>query len=182
MGLGIHPFEKKYLAQFENKVDENGNVSLEPGFILSYQWFTSETKTGFVLSQSLFTDPAGLGSGYTGLSFQKKFYHRWKNSWYISVGPVVKYRESWEDRLNIVESGWYKDGSWEFKIGLLAKVEYNFFFGKRSDLVVSFMYGHQRETFTFALGYKLWLSTKIKHPKDCDCGNKYQKKFKDWFR
>jgi len=187
MTFGVHPFEKPNLKLYENAIDANGNVCTEPGLNLSYEFFVSENRVSFQFTQSIFADAAGQMAGITEFSFRRLFFHKWRSSMYLEIGAALTYRNSWSklSHGNIVyipETKYYKNGNWEVLPSVIGKYEYDFYIGNKSDIIFGILYGHSYKTFTATLGYRYWLSTKVKHSKGCDCKNKYKKKFKDLFK
>ncbi|NCO56213.1 MAG: hypothetical protein GW876_12545 [Bacteroidetes bacterium] len=183
MAIGLHPFAKPNLQVYENALDIDGLFCVEPGLILSYEAFVWENTVSFQFSQSIYADAAGQMAGFTEISFRRLFFHKWRSSLYIAIGPTMTYRKSWVFLDGYVEEGGYtKYGTWQVKPWFIGKLEYDFYVGNHSDIQLGFIYGHKYNTFTASLGYRYWISSKVKHSKGCNCHNKYKKKFKDWFR
>jgi hypothetical protein len=186
MTVGVHAFEKPNFQLYENPIDAEGNVCTEPGLSLSYESFVSENRASFQLTQAIFADAAGQMAGFTEVSFRRLIFHKWRSNIYLGVGPALTYRNTWANLSygSIVyepEGNYYKDGNWEIMPYVIGKLEYDVFIGNKSDLMLGVIYGHSYKTFTATLGYRYWISTKVKHSKGCDCKNKYRKKFKDYF-
>lgn len=186
MTLGVHAFEKPNLKLFENALDAEGNVCAEPGLSLSYESFVSENRASFQITQAIFADAAGQMAGFTEVSFRRLIFHKWRSNIYLGVGPALTYRNTWANLSygSITyepETKYYKDGNWEIMPYVIGKLEYDLFIGNKSDIMLGIFYGHSYKTFTATLGYRYWISTKVKHSKGCDCKNKYKKKFWDWF-
>jgi hypothetical protein len=184
--VGVHAFDKPNFKLFENALDEQGNVCAEPGLSLSYESFVSENRASFQLTQAIFADAAGQLAGYTEISFRRLIFHKWRSNIYLGVGPALTYRNSWAKLSygSIIyepETNYYHDGNWEIKPYVIGKLEYDVFIGNNSDLLLGIIYGHSYNSFTATLGYRYWISTKVRHSKGCDCKNKYRKKFKDYF-
>ncbi len=183
MTIGFHSFEKPNLLIYENALGKKGLFCVEPGLILSYETFIWENSMSFQFSQSIYADAAGQMAGFTEISFRKLFFHKWRSSLYLAVGPTMTYRKSWERLEHYVPEGDYTNyGSWQVKPWFIGKLEYDFYIGNHSDIQLGFIYGHEYNTFTASLGYRYWISSKVKHSKGCNCHDKYKKKFKDWFR
>jgi hypothetical protein len=119
--------------------------------------------------------------------FRRLIYHKWRSSFYLGVAPALIYRNSWK----ILESSKIKyhpeakyttDGIWEVLPFVIGKFEYDIFVGRNSDLNFGLMYGASYNTFAISLGYRYWISTKVRFPKKCNCGEqRFKKRFKDWF-
>lgn len=183
MTIGVHPYAKPNLLVYENALDKDGLFCAEPGLILSYETFVWQNTTSFQFSQSIYADAAGQMAGFTEIAFKKLFFHKWRSSFYLAVGPSMTYRKSWERLDYYVSEGDYVNyGTWQVKPWVIAKLEYDLFIGNHSDISFGFIYGHEYNTFTASLGYRYWISSKVKHAKGCNCHDKYKKRFKDWFR
>ena len=187
MTIGVHAFEKPNFPLYENALDAEGNLCAEPGFIFNYETFVSENRASFEFTTSIFADAGGQFAGFTEIAFKRLFFHKWRSSMYLSVGPALTYRNTWK-RLSygsIVytpETNYYNDGNWEIRPTVIGKFEYAFFLGRNSDITIGILYGHSYKTFTASLGYRYWLSTKVKRTRKCNCDkDKYKKKFKDYF-
>lgn len=186
MTIGVHAFEKPNFQLFENALDAQGNLCAEPGLNLSYETFVSENRASFQFSQAIFADAAGQMAGFTEISFRRLIFHKWRSSIYLGVGPALTYRNTWANLSygSIVyepETKYYNDGNWEVMPYVIGKLEYDVFIGNKSDLMLGIFYGHSYKTFAATLGYRYWISTKVKHSKNCHCTDKYKKKFWDWF-
>jgi len=182
MTVGFHPFEKPNLLLYENALDIDGLFCAEPGLILSYESFVWENTTSLQFSQSIYADVAGQMAGFTEISLRKLFFHKWRSSLYLGAGPTMTYRKSWENLEFYNPEGNYTNyGNWQVKPWFIAKLEYDLFIGNHSDINIGFIYGHEYNTFTASLGYRYWISSKVKHSKGCNCHNKYKKKLKDWW-
>lgn len=186
MTIGAHLFEKPNYKLYENSLDAEGNLCAEPGLNLSYETFVSENRASFQISQAFFADAAGQLAGFTEISFRRLIFHKWRSNIYLGVGPALTYRNTWANLSygSIIyqpEAKYYHDGNWEVMPYVIGKLEYDVFIGNKSDIMLGVYYGHSYKTFTASLGYRYWISTKVKHSKGCDCKNKYKKKLKDYF-
>ncbi len=187
MTIGLHPFDKPNFALFENALDADGNFSAEPGLSLSYETFVKDNWASFQFTTAIFSDAGGQMAGFTDITFRILFYHKWRSSLYLGLGPVLSYRNTWRNLsygniTYVPETKYYNDGNWEILPSVVGKLEYDVFLGRKSDVLLGIYYGHSYETFTATLGYRYWFSTKVKHTRKCNCDkDKYRKKFKDWF-
>lgn len=186
LALGFHVFEKPNYKLFENALDAEGNICAEPGLSLSYETFVSENRASFQFTQAFFADAGGQLAGYTEIAFRRLIFHKWRSNIYLSAGPALTYRNSWSklsygSNVYKPETKYYNDGNWEVLPYVIGKLEYDVFIGNKSDILLGVIYGHSYQTFTVSLGYRYWISTKVRHSKGCDCKNKYRKKFKDYF-
>ena len=181
--IGVHPFGNPNLPLYENALDAKGNLSAEPGLTFSYETFVRDNWLSFQFSTSIFSDAAGQMAGFTDITFRMLFFHKWRSSFYIGAGPGLNYRNSWTrltygDITYSPEANYYVDGNWEILPTVIGKLEYDVFLGRKSDLSFGVYYGHSFKTFTLGLGYRYWISTKVKHTKPCHCGtDKYKKRF-----
>ena len=184
--IGVHLFKKPNLALYENSLDAEGNLCAEPGLNFSYESFISDNRVAVELSTAIFADAAGQMAGFTKIALKRLFFHKWRSSMYISVGPALTYRNSWS-RLNYgtvtytPEAKYYVDGNWEILPTIIGKFEYDLFLGRRSDVKLGIYYGNSYKTFTASLGYRYWITTKVKRTRKCDCKDKYKRKFWDLF-
>lgn len=185
MTVGVHPFDRPNLQVYENALDKDGYFCAEPGLILSYETFVHENVASFQFSQAVFADAAGQLAGFTEVSFRRVLFHKWGSTIYIGTGPTLTYKKSWElafPNKYIPEGGYTNYGTWQVKPWFIAKMEFDFYIGKKSDIMLGVIYGHEYNTFTATLGYRHWISSKVKHTKKCNCGSdKYKKKFREWF-
>lgn len=184
--VGVHAFGNPNLPLYENALDENGTFCAEPGLNVSYEFFIHENTTSFQISQCIFADAAGQMAGFTGLTFRRMFFHKWRSSFYLGVCPALTYRNSW-DRLTYgsvtytPETEYTKNGNWEIRPSVIGRLEYDIYIGNHSDLNFGIFYGHSFKTFAASLGYRYWISTKVKNSRKCNCKDKYKKRFLDWF-
>lgn len=182
MTIGVHPFDRPNLQVYENALDIDGLFCAEPGLLLSYETFVHDNVASFQFSQAFFADAAGQLAAFTEISFRRVLFHKWRSTIYIGTGPTLTYRKSWALLERYVPEGNYTTyGTWQVKPWFIAKIEYDLLIGKRSDIMLGIIYGHEYNTFTATLGYRHWISTKVKRTRKCNCGaDKYRKKLKDW--
>ena len=169
---------------FENRVDFNGNLVVEPGAVLTFEFFTKETKRSIQLQQGFFSDAGAQWSGWTQFAFRAKLFHWYKSKISLAAGPALVYRNSWysldgyEDN---PEDGYNLNGKVEFRWAIPVQLQYNYYTGKRSELNVSVLYHYERHTIFPTIGFKYWISTYVK-TKCNDCEDSFKrKKLKDWF-
>ena len=161
--LGIHPFDKPYYLDYENNLTGDGTFNVEPLAILSYEAFFLEDYWSLDFTQGFVSDAGARSAGFTSVFVKRRVYRKWRNFIYASVGTTLSYRQTWNDYA-------YKGNDyWQMKPMLSAMIEYDFLLGDRSDLSVAAIYGHYNETFTFTIGYRFWINTIIRNPRNCEC-------------
>ena len=166
--IGIHPFNEKNSHIYENKIDANGIFVTEPGLIFGVETFLREDYFSFRAMAGILSDAASKPAFFLHVGLKQRLFQVWRHSLAIGAGGNLYGREGWSTILGYEkENGWGVNGTWEYKVGIMAELEYIFFLGERHDILVSLLYGHQPRTFSFTIGYRFWLSTEIKHPKDC---------------
>jgi hypothetical protein len=182
--VGMHVYDRSRYLLFENRVDFNGNVVVEPGAILTFEFFTKETKRSIQLQQGFYSDAAAQWAGWTQFAFRVKVFHKYKHKVCLAAGPALTYRSSWyklEGYDDNPEDNYEPNGDVEFRWAIPVQLQYNYFTGKRSELNVSLFYHYERHTIFPSLGFKYWMSTKV-YTKDCDCDDSFKRrKLRDWF-
>ncbi|PKP20826.1 MAG: hypothetical protein CVU05_08160 [Bacteroidetes bacterium HGW-Bacteroidetes-21] len=183
--VGMHLYDRSRSFLFENRIDYNGNAVVEPGVILTYEFFTKETKRGFQIQQGFYSDAAAQISAWTQFSFRVKLFHKYKHKVSLAAGPALVYRKGWyllEGYADNPEDSYEPNGPWEFRWAVPVQLQYNYYTGSRSELNVSLLYHYERHTLFPSIGFKFWISTKVKNPADCNCNSSFKKKrLRDWF-
>ncbi|MCX7861615.1 MAG: hypothetical protein N2449_01310 [Bacteroidales bacterium] len=175
--IGMHFFGNPNLRYYENNLDSLGFFCVEPGLMVSYEFYIKDNWLSMQLSQSIFADAAGLTAGFTKWSLRYMFFHKFRNQLYIDVAPAITYRRAW-DVLGVhyvPETRYQRNGKIEFRPAIIAKIEYDIFIGNNNDINMSVMYGNAYKTISFLIGYRHWISTKVRFTKDCNC-NHFKKK------
>lgn len=181
--VGLHPIDRSRYLLFENRIDYNGNAVVEPGAILTFEFFTNETRRSIQVQQGFYSDAGAQAAGWTQLAWRAKLIHSYKNKISIAFGPALTYRKSWyslEGYAENPEKKYKVNGDLEFRWACPVQLQYNYYTGKRSELNVSVFYHYERNSFFPSLGFKYWMSTKVYKNCDCDDGFK-RKKLRDWF-
>lgn len=178
--IGVHPFQDPNSHLFENRIDANGIFITEPCFVLAYQSFLSGDTFSWRAMSGFVIDAASKPAMFLHLGVKQRVVQIWRNSISIGVGGNLYGRDSWTTIPgNVPDNSWSANGDWDYKFGFLAEIEYALFINDNNDITLSVIYGHQPNTFTFAVGYRYWFSSVIKHPKNC--GNcPFQKTNKHW--
>ena len=171
--IGMHFFGNPNLRYYENNFDSLGYFCAEPGAMFSYEFYVSANWLSIQLSQSFFSDAAGLLAGFTKISLRYMFFHKFRNQLYIDVAPAITYRKSWTTLgpYYIREANYKRNGNIEFRPSIITKIEYDIFIRNRSDVNISIMYGNSYKTLSFMLGYRYWINYKVKTTQSCDCYN-----------
>lgn len=166
--IGIHPFNEKNSLLFENRIDANGIFITEPCFIFSFENFLRSDTFSWRAMFGFINDAASKPGILLHVGVKQRLFQVWRNSLSIGIGGNLYGRDSWTTiPLYVEDNSWSANGDWEYKVGFMAELEYALFINDRNDITLSALYGHQPNTFTFTIGYKHWLSSKIKHPKKC---------------
>ncbi|HOE04601.1 MAG TPA: hypothetical protein PLZ52_05250 [Bacteroidales bacterium] len=180
--VGLHPFSEPNRHLFENKIDAEAWFVTEPLFMVSIETLLREDTFSWRIMPGFYSDAVSKPALFLNLSLKLKLIQSWRNSIYISAGGSILGRQKWNTIPGYVEQGGFtENGTWEYRLGPFAELEYGFFINDNSDFTISAMFGHQHNTFTFTVGYRYWLSTVIKHPAKCgSCpfiksDNKYKK-------
>ena len=188
MFFSVHPI--KSLRQpdkniYENRIDDNANFIRSPGILLSYQKYIYLTRLSFQLSQGIFTDAIANLGGFTSLFLKYKFYHKYKISFSLGIGPSFSYREDWHNSYRYVENDNYTiNGKYQTKWYLGSEFSFYYYLSKRSDVSISLLYGHEYGAFALNFGYKFWINPSVKFKSGCrDCKNKFNKgpNLKHWW-
>jgi|YNPMSStandDraft_1061717.scaffolds.fasta_scaffold00925_6 hypothetical protein len=171
--IGMHFFGNPNLRYYENNLDSLGFFCVEPGLMVSYEFFIKDNWLSMQLSQSIFADAAGLTAGFTKWSLRFMFFHKFRNQLYIDVAPAITYRRAWYvlGEHYIPETKYQRNGKIEFRPSVIAKLEYDVFIGNNNDLNMSILYGNAYKSISFMVGYRHWISTKVRLTKDCNCNN-----------
>lgn len=178
--LGIHPFNEKNSLLFENRIDANGVFITEPCFILVYETYLRSDTFSARAMLGFLSDAASKPGFFLHLGVKQRIVQIWRNSLSIGLGGNLYGRDSWATiPLYETDNSWSANGDWEYKLGIMAELEYALFINDKNDITLSALYGHQPNTFTFTVGYRHWFSSIIKHPKKCgSCP--FQKTSKHW--
>ncbi|MBI4646679.1 MAG: hypothetical protein HY738_08855 [Bacteroidia bacterium] len=167
-GLGFSVKRSEYSMLFENNIDKAGHWIFEPGLLLSYEYYVLEYDHSVRFQQGVLLDIAAQPCGYTQIYYRMRVWKVWRNSVNFGIGPEIYYRASWNRFAD------YKDhgdmdiiGNAEYRLmPFSAELEYDYYLSNRSDFSISVAY-NQPFTITLAVGYKFWISTKIKHKRKC---------------
>jgi hypothetical protein len=184
-GIGVHVSNNPNSRIYENKLDSNGIFNFEPGAFLSFEIYYRENYSSVKITQGFYSDAAAQPAGMTYVGLRRRFFHKGRNQWAFSLGPVLTYRKSWSLISGYIpQTGYAKDGKMEFKLWGVFNIDYNYYLTARSDLSLSFVYGYSaNDSYTITAGYRYWFNIYIKHPKKCNCGENYKrKKIKHWFK
>lgn len=179
-GLGIHPFNSLNSHLYDNTLDENGIFSVEPMIIVPIETFIRGDFLSWRFAPGLLVDAVGNPAFFIHLGLKRRIVQVWRNSFSLAVGGNLYGREIWSRYTGyITDDSWAQNGTWEYKLGIMAEIEYAFYLNDHNDFTMSVIYGHQPETFTFTLGYRYWFSNIIKNPPKC--GNcPFEKTNKHW--
>ncbi|MCF6183016.1 MAG: hypothetical protein L3J56_00065 [Bacteroidales bacterium] len=165
--ISAHPFAKQNLPLHQNKIDNKGYFTFEPGLIFSYDRFIAK-KLSFRISTSVMNDRYNTLAGYSQIMLKYKVLKYYKHSFYIGFGPAIHYEtdktgtEGWVNEANYKQSG-----NTLYKVSWLSGMaEYNYYLTKKIDLAVTLNHTHSR-----SLGLSIGVRFDIPDPngKGCDC-------------
>ncbi len=178
--IGIHPFNETNSQLFENRLDANGIFIAEPCFIFIYETYLRSDTFSARAMFGFLSDAASKPGIFFHLGVKQRLVQIWRNSLSIGIGGNLYGRSTWETIPNYInDNSWAANGDWEYKLGIMAELEYTLFINDKNDITLSTIYGHQPNAFTFTVGYRHWFSSIIKHPKKCgSCP--FQKTNKHW--
>ncbi len=188
MFFSMHPF--KTLRQpdtdiYENRIDDNANFIKSPGILLSYQKYLYLTRLSFQISQGFFSDAIANVGSVTSLLLKYKFYHKYKISVSLGLGPSLSIRQDWHNNYRYIENDGYTiNGNYQTRWYLGGELSFYYYISKRSDLSLSFLVGHEYGSIAINLGYKFWINTSVKFKSGCrDCKNKFNRgpNMKHWW-
>ncbi len=167
-GIGIHPFDSKNSHLYHNTIDANGIFNVEPMLMIPIETFIRGDYLSWRFVPAFLSDAVGYPAFFLHLGLKQRIVQIWRNSFSIAAGGNLYGREIWRTIPGYhLDNSWSQNGTWEYKIGILAEIEYAFFLNEKNDLTLSVIYGHQPETFTFTIGYRYWFSNIIKNPPKC---------------
>lgn len=178
--LGIHPFKEANSHIFENRIDANGIFIVEPCLILSYESFLYSDTFAWRGIFGFLSDAASKPAIIMHLGIKQRLFQIWRNSVSFCGGLNLYGRNVWTTIPGYVtDNTWKANGTWEYKPGFMVELEYALYLNDKFDFTLSFIYGHQPNTFTGTIGVKYWISSIIKNPKKCgSCP--FQKTNKHW--
>jgi len=178
--VGVHPFNEINSQLHENRIDANGNFVVEPCFILSYESFLYSDTFAWRGMFGFLSDAASKPAIIMHLGVKQRLVQIWRNSVSLCAGLNLYGRQLWRTIPGYVsDESWKVNGTWEYKPGFMAELEYALFLNDKNDLTLSLIYGHQPNTFTATIGYKYWFSSIIKNPPKCGTCP-FQKTNKHW--
>lgn len=162
-----HPTNKQSTALYNYMFDEQGKLTFEPGVILSYESFGDEL-TSIVFTQAAFRDVAKHWAGYTQLLVRRKVGQVYKHYFYIGIGPIIHYRQSWTNMILYRDEVFYTlsdNQQLQYKMGWFsAEIEYKYYLSKKLD--ITFVLNHLKpESIGITVGLKYWINRKA--PKKC---------------
>ena len=131
--IGYHPFyDANRLLYNENKIDENANFIIEPGIIFGIEKYIKGNSLSLQLLTGMYSDAAAMQAGFTGLSFRKMLYHKYKHHLSASVGAALLYRKDWRNfsEYKAIEA-FNLNGKWENKFSVTSELNYNFYLTKK---------------------------------------------------
>lgn len=160
--------QSEYKTLFENNIDDNGRFVFAPGLLFSYEYCILEFDHALKFTQGLYFDLAAQPNMFTQVLYRNRLTKVWRHTFTFGVGPALYYRSSWSRFSDYKDHGdLYLYKNWEYRlIPLSCELEYDFYINNKSDVSFALHY-HQPKTISVTLGYKYWISTKIKHKKKC---------------
>lgn len=166
--IGIHPFESPNKHLYDNTIDANKNFTVEPMLMVPIETFIRGDHFSWRIAPGFLTDAVGNPAMFIHLGLKHRIIQIYRNSVTLAVGGNLYGRERWDIFSDAHPySGWSANGDWEFKLGIMAEIEYAFYINDNNDITLSGIYGHQEDAFTFTIGYRYWFSNIIKNPPRC---------------
>jgi len=140
------------------KLSPKGKLAIEPGLIFSFEGYAS-SNAAIKISQAFLLDKAVHLAGFTQMMIKFKVAKSFKHAFYIGIGPIFHYRQTWENMDNYIDESIYTTSlDWQHKFSWLSgELEYNYYLSKYADLSISFNH-IQAESVGLAVGIKYWLS------------------------
>jgi len=188
MFLSLHPVKDMRQPDtkiYENSIDNNGNLIKCPGIIFEYNKYFYLTTWSFQFTQGVFVDAIANLAGFTHLLLDYKLYHKKKIAVNIGLGPGLSYRQSWFNNNRYVPNDKYAiNGDIQTKWFLASELDFNYYVGKRLDVNLSLLSGHEYGTVSINFGMRYWVNSIVKF-KDCNtCKKKYRRGggFKLWWK
>ena len=185
--IGLHP--DKSLRQdplmYENRIDDNGNFIFEPGLMISYQKYIYLAALSFQFSQGFYSDAAASIAGTSNILLKYKFFHHYKVTASLGLGPSLSYRMDWHNINQYIDNDGYNvNGHWQTKWMLGAELSFYLHNGNNGDYSLSFYHGASYGGVLVSVGYRYWFNSLVMLSSDCStCGNKYsKKKFRSWWK
>jgi hypothetical protein len=143
--VSVHPFAEANLPLHQNKFDNLGYVTLEPGLIISYDRYIYK-KFSFRLSTAVMNDRYNQMSGFSQVMIKYKLFKYYKHSLYFGFGPAIHYSTNKRDIENYVnEDDYTTSGNMIYKPSWISGlIEYNYLINKKIDFAVAFNHIHPK--------------------------------------
>ncbi len=184
--IGFHLWEMNQSSvMFENTISGDATAIFEPGYELNFQKFIHKTTLSIEVRQGFHSDAVAKLAGHLGIGLRWKFFHLKRNSFSISIAPLLTFRENWNSLPQYIDRGHYKvKEKYQYKYLIGSELIYNLYIGKRSDLSFAISYNNSYNTFAFSIGYRHWINPFVKVRKDCSsCGKSWnQGRFRKFWR
>ncbi len=145
--------------------DDSKLISIEPGIILSYEFFMRDRSFAARFSQGIRLDNKNHVAGFTTGSFQQSVYQKWKTDINISVGAGIAYvadKKTGNEISNYSGTGKIKTS----EIFITGGIEFNYFLNRNIDLSMSINNTYP-STILFNAGIRYWITKKIKKRHKC---------------
>ncbi len=152
---------------YNSKITPNGELTFEPGIQVAYEFF-GNSYTSFKIKQLVKVDACSKISGSTQIMIRGKFFSKWKSSFYIGVGPVLFYRDTWTSIDNYIENNFYSQVSiFDYRnIWLSGEIEYSYTINRNGSFAISLNHINGN-SLGVTVGYKYWISRKPR--RKCNC-------------
>ncbi|MCX6257360.1 MAG: hypothetical protein NTW49_05620 [Bacteroidia bacterium] len=156
------------------KLDKQGILVAEPGFIVSYDFFVRDLVYSLRVDQAVYLDAASHLAGYTNFGVHVRIFNKWKNSVNIGAGTAFHYRHDWHNIAGYQNTdGYDNSGRFEYHLSFLTgSIEFNHYFNERNDLSFALSECYP-DRIVFSAGYRWWLSKKIRHTGGCNTCPKF---------
>jgi hypothetical protein len=147
---------------------ETSAMIIEPGAIVSYEFFLRDLSFSARFTQAIRVDNDKRLAAYTTAKFHKSLYQRWKSDLNIGGGVGIAYRWLGSDSKENSESKNYT-ASGNFESGnvfLTGSIEFNYSLTRKTDLSISIDRAYPTKV-AINLGFRYWISKKIKKRYKC---------------
>ena len=94
-GMTIHPFGDSYANLQPYKLDKNAHFVLNFGAIVGIEKFLKNPRFSVKAIQAGFSDCSAGLAGFSHLGFRSLVFEKKKHFYYLGIGPVFFYRNSW---------------------------------------------------------------------------------------
>jgi hypothetical protein len=151
----------------QNKIDNKGYLTFEPGIILSYDKYLF-SKFTLRISTSAMKDRFNELAGQSQIILKYKALKYYKHSLYFGFGPSVFYESNKLSNENYINEDNFKlSNNTMYKIAWLSgMIEYNYYISKKMDFALTLNHIHPS---SIALSIGIRFALPDPNGKGCDC-------------